>query len=40
MKDLGINNKVIVSRDDDGMRLDNYLIKIIKGNIAIVKKYL
>ena len=31
MKDLGINNKVIVSRDDDGMRLDNYLIKIIKG---------
>ena len=31
MKDLGIKNKVIVPSDDDGMRLDNYLIKIIKG---------
>ena len=31
MKDLRIKNKVIVPSDDDGMRLDNYLIKIIKG---------
>ena len=31
MKDLGIKNKVIVSSYDDGMRLDNYLLKIIKG---------
>jgi len=31
MKDLGIKNKVIIPSDDDGMRLDNYLIKIIKG---------
>ena len=31
MKDLDIKNKVIVPNDDDGMRLDNYLIKIIKG---------
>ena len=31
MKDLGIKNKVIVPSDDDGMRLDNYLIKLIKG---------
>ena len=31
MKDLGIKNKLIVPSDDDGMRLDNYLIKIIKG---------
>jgi len=30
MKDLGRNNKVIVPSEDDGMRLDNYLIKIIK----------
>ena len=31
MKDLDIKNKVFVPNDDDGMRLDNYLIKIIKG---------
>ena len=31
MKDLGKNNKVTVHHEDDGMRLDNYLIKIIKG---------
>ena len=31
MKDLGIKNKLIIPNDDDGMRLDNYLIKIIKG---------
>ena len=31
MKDLRIKSKVIVPSDDDGMRLDNYLIKIIKG---------
>ena len=31
MKDLRTKNKVIVPSDDDGMRLDNYLIKIIKG---------
>ena len=31
MKDLSKKNKVIVPSNDDGMRLDNYLIKIIKG---------
>ena len=31
MKDLGKNNKATIHREDDGMRLDNYLIKIIKG---------
>ena len=31
MKDLGKNNKVTVHHEDGGMRLDNYLIKIIKG---------
>ncbi len=31
MKDLRINNKVTVPSEDEGMRLDNYLIKIIKG---------
>ena len=31
MKDLGKNNKVTVHHEDDGMRLDNSLIKIIKG---------
>ena len=30
MKDLGKNNKVTVHHEDGGMRLDNYLIKIIK----------
>ena len=30
-RNLNSNNKLTVQEDDEGMRLDNYLIKILKG---------
>ena len=30
-RNLNTNNKLTVHKDDEGMRLDNYLIKFLKG---------